>query len=263
MYAVPPQWTRQAARDRIVLSSPVYDNGERCQITMLPTRSSSQPLAAEAIGTFRSLFRTDPLTSYPSPPPKLAKGTSPQGWEYFMIRKLVGGQEGESRTLGVTLLLAKLDNQTATVVGTSKDFLVSRCFGQLAGDAWPGFFYSFGFRNARANLPQWVIRQQLAGDWITATSSVGLQYTFLANGRYRGAGRTRFSSESATTTQAFFGDGSYSIDGNTLVLTADNQRRSTMFFRLEKVSKDSGQTWGDQLCLLDPGAHGEVCYRKE
>jgi hypothetical protein len=80
--------------------SPMYNNGERCQLTMLPMRPSSRSLADDAIGKFREIFRVDPLTSYPSPPPKLASGVSPQGWEYFTIRKLVGGQEGEARTMG-------------------------------------------------------------------------------------------------------------------------------------------------------------------
>jgi hypothetical protein len=116
--------------------------------------------------------------------------------------------------------------------------------------------------------PQWTQqaardRQPLAGDWITATSTVGLRYTFLANGRYKGAVASQHSSATVTTTQAFFGDGTYSTDGNTLVLTGDDQRRSTMFFRVQKVSKDSGQSWGDELCLLKPGATGEVCYRRE
>jgi hypothetical protein len=116
IFTTPDIWTRQDLPDQIVLRSPVYSNGEGCQITALPFRPSFQPLGDEAIGMFRAIFRTDPLMAYPSPPPKLARGTSAQGWEYFTIRKLVGGQEGEARTMGAILLAANLEGQIATIV---------------------------------------------------------------------------------------------------------------------------------------------------
>jgi hypothetical protein len=269
LFTPPQSWTQQTAADRIVLVSPMYDNGERCQLTLLPMRPSSQALPDDAIGTFRQIFGADPLTSYPSPPPRLARGDSPQGWEYFSIRKLVGGQEGEARTIGATLLLANIDGQIATIVGTSKDFLWSKCFGELNGDAWPTFFYGLRFRNAQpAKDAQQAIRQRLAGEWIAATANVGLHYTFLANGRYQGvaAAQNRSSisdTQDLQTTRAYFGDGSYAFDGNTIVLTGDDHRRSAQSFRLEQVSKNSGQSWSEELCLMDPGATGEVCYRKQ
>ena len=269
LYTTPQSWAQQGAADRIVLTSPMYDNGERCQLTLLPMRPSSQSLPDDAIGTFRQLFGVDPLTTYPSPPPRLAQGVSPQGWEYFTIRKLVGGQEGEARTMGATLLLANIDGQIATIIGTSKDFLWSKCFGELSGDAWPTFFYGLRFRNAQPSKDaQQAIRQRLAGEWITATATVGLHYTFLANGRYQGTGavqnRSRISdTQVLETTQAYFGDGSYAFNGNTLVLTGDDHRRTTQLFRLELVSKDSGQSWSEELCLMDPGASGEVRYHKQ
>ena len=269
IFAAPANWTMQQLNDRIVLVSPLYNNGERCQLTMLPIQPSSQPLANDAIDLFRELFKADPLTSYPSPPPLLTRGVSPQGWEYFGIRKLVGGQEGEARTTGVTLLLARLDTQNATIVGTSKDFLFSRCFGQLDGDAWPRFFSSLRFKNVHpSKKAESFIRQRLAGTWLTATGNLGLGYTFLANGRYKTTGVTRYSTPASNeqtleTTQPFFGDGSYSLEGNELVLTGNDHQRSMEFFRLEQVSKDSGRTWGDELCLLDPRSTGEVCYRRE
>jgi hypothetical protein len=270
IYTVPQNWSRQSASDRIVLTSPMYGNGERCQLSMFPLRTSSRPLGDEALDTFRQLFRVEPLMSYPSPAPRLAKGISPQGWEYFTIRKLVGGQEGEARTIGVTLLVAKLDNRIATIVGTSKDFLWSQCFGELKGDLWAGFFANLQFKPALpAEKAQEALRQQMVGSWIAATGTVGLHYGFRADGRFDSGGATRHTTPySATqdlvTTQGFvFGDGSYSFAGNKLVLSRDDQRRFTYFFRLEQVSKDSGQSWKEELCLLDPAASGEVCYHKQ
>jgi hypothetical protein len=268
-YETPPSWTAQQTQQGIVLMSPMYPNGERCQLTLLPMRTTSAPLANEALGLFGQVFRADPLETYPTPPARMARGVSPQGWEYFSMRKLVGGQEGEARAMGATLLVARVDTQLATIIGTSKDFLVSACFGELDGDAWPGFLAGLQFRNGQAsNQVQAGIRQRLAGTWITATGSVGHQYVFLANGRYQGAHasqyRNRISNSTVQeTTNAYFGDGAYSFEGNNLVLTGDDHNRSIMSFRLEQVSKDSGQTWTDELCTLDPGATGEICYRRE
>ena len=271
VYTVPQNWSRQSTSDRIVLTSPMYGNGERCQLSMFPLRASSRSLGDDALDIFRELFRADPLSSYPSPSPRLAKGISPQGWEYFTLRKLVGGQEGEARTTGVTILVVRLDTRVATIIGTSKDFLWSQCFGELKGDTWPTFFSGLQFKaSLPADKAQAVLRQQLVGSWISATATVGLGYDFRADGRYDSSGATRHVSPySATqdlvTTQNFaFGDGSYSFAGNTLILTRDSdQHRFTHFFRLEQVSKDSGQTWKDELCLLDPAASGEVCYHKQ
>jgi len=270
MYTIPDGWARQELPDRITLISPQYSAGDRCQLTLLPMRPSSLPLDQDAIGKFREIFNTDPMTNYPSSWPKMAKGTSAQGWEYFMMRKLVGGQEGEARTTGVTLMVAKLGDQVATIVGTSKDFLWSSCFGELHGDAWPKFFYGLQFKNvAPSGHEPAAIRQRLAGSWSMASGSVGLAYTFQANGRYASTGATQYRSRVSDTTvlqttQGFaFGNGAYSIDGNMLVMKRDDNKRFTCFFRLEQVNKDGGRTWADTLCLLDPGSPGEVCYRRE
>ena len=268
VYTPPPSWSQQTLVDGVVLRSPVYDNGESCQLTLLPWRPSSQPLDVEAIGTFRQIFQTDPLTTYPSPPPTMARGTSPQGWEYFTIKKLVGGQEGEARTRGSILLVARVDSQVATIVGTSKDFMVSQCFGLLRGDVWPRFFYSLQFKNARSPGQELAaIQQRLAGSWILATGSMGMAYTFQANGRYADTMATQYrtrvsGSEVLATTTGFFGDGAYSIDGNRMVMKRDDGKRFEYLFRVEQVSKDSGRTWADRLTLMEPGGTGEFSLRR-
>jgi hypothetical protein len=55
----------------------------------------------------------------------------------------------------------------------------------------------------------------------------------------------------------FFGNGSYSFDGNTLIMTGDDSRRATAQFRLEQESKDFGRSWTDSMCLLSPGSSGK------
>ena len=262
-FTPPAQWSKQELRGQTVLTSPVYQNGERCQITILPMQEAgSARLPDIAIGTFRNTFRADPLASYPSQPSRLATGISPGGWEFFTIHKLVVGQEGDGKGIGTILLTAKAGDRIATIYGISKDFIVSNCFGELVRDVWPGFFYSLMFQGAAPGQQQDLIRQKLAGTWIAATGMVGNRYEFHSDGRYAGAAARRQFSRDSVTTTAFFGDGSYSFDGNQLILTGDDGSRSTFFFRLEFASRDSGATWTDQLCLLSPGMSGEVCYRK-
>lgn len=262
-FTPPAQWSQQELHGQIVLTSPVYQNGERCQIVILPMQEAgSARLPDVAIGTFRNIFRADPLASYPSQPSRLASGISPGGWEFFTIHKLVGGQEGDGKGIGTILLTAKVGGRVAMIYGISKDFIVSNCFGELVRDVWPGFFYSLTFQGVQSGQQQNLIRQKLAGTWIAATGMVGNRYEFHSDGRYAGAAARRQYSRDSVTTTAFFGDGSYSFDGNQLILTGDDGRKSTFFFRLEAASRDSGATWADQLCLLSPGMSGEVCYRK-
>jgi hypothetical protein len=47
-----------------------------------------------------------------------------------------------------------------------------------------------------------------------------------------------------------------------LVLKRDDSMRFAYFFRVEQVSRDSGRTWGDELSLMEPGASGEVSFRR-
>jgi len=63
------------------------------------------------------------------------------------------------------------------------------------------------------------------------------------------------------TTRAFFGNGSYALDSNTMVTARDDHQWSTFFFRIQQASDDGGRTWTDELWLLTPGSFGEVCYR--
>jgi hypothetical protein len=112
--------------------------------------------------------------------------------------------------------------------------------------------------------------RRLAGSWTTVTATVADRYTFAANGRYASAAAamttTRISpTELLQTTNAYFGDGDYTISGSTITLTPDNDRGNPRHghFRVEQLSKDAGATWTDRLCLLLESIGGEVCYNRD
>jgi hypothetical protein len=260
VYTLPDAWARQNAPNAIVLVSPVYQGGEQCQLSLLPMRAATRSLPDDALNIYREVFKAEPLTGDIYPPTQLFRGTSPQGWEYFVVKKPLGPSGGNQ--IGTILMVARVGSDLATVVGTSKEFLVSNCFGQLVRDLWPPFFYSLRFGNVTGPQPdQAALRQRLAGVWIAATATVGLRYEFSANGRYSDAGRSQ--PLGAQTTLTSFGNGSYSFDGNTLIMTGDDKRRTTAQFRLEQQSKDFGRSWTDTMCLLSPGGTGEVCYNRD
>ena len=69
-FAFPQGWSRVDYPD----GGTVYTaqiRGEVCTFSVLPLRPSSGDLMRDAITVFTELYRTDPLTHYPFPDPKL------------------------------------------------------------------------------------------------------------------------------------------------------------------------------------------------
>lgn len=158
--------------------------------------------------------------------------------------------------------------RVAVITSTGKDPEVSMCFGEIVHDEWPPFFFSIRFKNWTPASQDRDMPRRIAGTWTTATASIADRYTFAPNGRYASAAaamnRTRISqTEILQTTNAYFGDGAYAIQGNTITLTADGDRANPKrgWIRLEQDSKD-GATWTDRLCLLLEGI-GDVCYARD
>jgi len=149
VYAAPKGWTRTNYPDGAVYVSPPYPNtGENCQLSIFPMRAGSGDLLRDAIGAFQGLFKSDPMTRAPYPDPKIAKGTSPFGWEYLVLKKEIGGNGyyGETTT-GVIVFVARLGSDVALIVGTSMRPLVSQCFGEAFPDQWPAFFHTLRFKS--------------------------------------------------------------------------------------------------------------------
>ena len=170
------------------------------------------------------------------------------------------------------MFVANLNGTVAVVSGISKPPLVSACFGEAIKDVWPDFFYSLKFRSWTAIDTSNALVQQLAGTWTIATATVADQVTFTADGRYGGVSAAQQYNLAGdgtvlTTTQGYFGDGAYTVRGNSMLMTPDSKSRqpTNALFRVEEETKD-GRTWTPVLYLLRistvDGSEYEVKYKK-
>lgn len=275
-YAVPPGWSRISNPNNpkaATYQSPVYNGGEVCRIAVFPPMPSSGNITDDARKTFAGMMGVDPLANSgpPFPYTTVVRGLSPEGWSYFVIKHSINGRFGEyGRLYGTTTLAVQLGSQTVIIVGTGKDPQVSQCFGELVRDAWPAFFASLHFNTKPSPQQEQAFRSSIVGTWTAVASSMAAgQYTFTAQGRYLSTAAFMQRSPSGANrvleaTSAYFGDGRFSFQGNTLVLTPDNGRGNptSAMIRIEQESKDLGAQlgakWTDRLCLME--GSGEVCY---
>lgn len=278
VYVVPPGWTEKTYPDGIVLSSPVYNTGEKCSMTLFPMRASSGNLQNDATLILFETFKGYQLAASPNAtPPSMIRGISSQGWEYFIVKKFIK-PAGDYAVIMAFTFVAKLGNQLGVIVGSSKDPMVSSCFGELQTDmrnnVWPKFFYSLQFKNWRPQEQEKDIMKRMAGVWVSASATAGDRFAFASNGRFAGAAASQkyfvtSTNELLTETDAFFGDGVYSIRGNQVTLIHDSEKNNpeTGFIRVEQESKDDGRTWLDKLYLLRKsvrdGSEYEVNYDKQ
>jgi hypothetical protein len=240
-------------------------------------RPAGANLLSDAFNTFRDVYKTYELRSQTTRgtpmPSSVVRGTSGQGWDYVVVRKGVAPPGSPESRLGF-VFVAKLNNRLAVISGVSKDPLVSTCFGELAYNAWPRFFYSLRFKTWTPIDQAPALRKKMAGVWTIATGSVADQFTFAANGRYAGASARQSygrisNSEVVTTTQGFFGNGAYTLKENTITLTPDDRSRrpESGLVRVEEESKDDGRSWVEILYLLRTssidGKDYEVRYQKK
>jgi hypothetical protein len=276
VYAVPPTWAAQRHTETVALVSQASSTGEQCIIEMWPMRPATANLIQDAVSGFQQAFngfepRNQSSDGMPIQP-LLIRGTSGAGWDYVIIKQGVG-RHGPYQTLMGSVMAAKLNNSVAIVSTLSKVPLVSSCLGELIADAWPKYFYSLGFKSWVPQDQSDAMKRTLAGTWTSATSTAADQFTFSPNGRYGGASAAQnynllASGVVQTTTQAFFGDGAYSLQGNTIAFTPDDRGRppSAGLLRIEHESKDGGRTWTPVLYLLRistvDGKEYEVRYKK-
>jgi hypothetical protein len=263
VYTPPPGWAGKTYPDGIVLTPSTPISGEPCMMSLWPMRPAGANLQGDVDRLFREIFSTYQLIDRDGRggdmPPIMVRGTSGQGWDYLILRRGISksaGPSGPYAMLQGFVFVARLSNNVAVISGMSKDSLVSACFGELLNNVWPRFFYSLSFKNFSPKDQSVAIRKTMAGVWTAATATAGAQFTFAANGRYADAAArqqyTLTTTELLTTTQAYFGDGSYTLKGNSITLIQDTRKNQPEhgFVRVEEESKDGGATWAPFLYLL-------------
>jgi hypothetical protein len=277
VYSTPAGWTATQYSDGIVLMSPLSVTNERCVVTLWPMRPPGASLLSDANNIFRDVYKTYELrnlTTRGTPmPASLVRGTSGQGWDYVIVRRGIAPPGSPESRLGF-VFVARLSDRLAVISGVSRDPLVSTCMGELASNAWPRFFYSLSFKSWTPTDLASAMRKKIVGVWTAATGTSADQFTFAANGRYGGAAAAQeynriSNTEVLQTTQAFFGNGAYTLKGNAIILTPDDRKNhpETGFIRVEEESKDDGRSWVEALYLLRTsavdGKEYEVRYQKK
>ena len=269
VYAVPNGWTASQAASGIVLTSPKSQSGEVCYIAMSPIAPSSGDLFTDANRVWQQNFSAfgNPVMSTTL----LNRGLSPQGWEYAVVRRGIAARGSiDPSPEGFAMVAAvKLGDRVATVSWYSGGTLTSSCFVDHHAtdfpELWPRFFDALQFRSYGSAAGD-ALAKGLAGFWESIGTSVGggavNQYVFTPVGRYawsgvgqRYMGLSRF--ETAIWTNMAFGDGSYTLHGNTLTLKSDRGQSEVWLIRLEQFSEDGGKAWSDKLYMMRPMS---TCY---
>jgi hypothetical protein len=269
IYTAPMGWTFKQYIDGIVLSSPDHTANERCALSIWPLRTGTNNLWSDANSIFGEVFKAFQTRNDGMTPNSLIRGVAAQGWEYCMIKRSIGLPN--SGTIFGFVFVAKLGSQVASISGMSKDPMVSNCFGLLQTDVWPKFFYSLQFRNYRPSSGG--IIKQITGDWISATANAGSTFTFAPNGRYGDAAASQYynrvsGTEVQQTTTAYFGNGTYTINGNQITLTSDSKKNypEKGYIRVEQESIDDGRNWTEKLYLYRTsgvdGKEYELSYKR-
>jgi len=274
VYAAPTGWQTQRYPDGIVLSAN-GNNGERCLLQIWPTRPAGANLQSDAQAAYQQIFKTYQLVNVSDNGntlgPTIIHGLSGHGWEYVILKDGIrkppmGGQQ--FMTLYGFVFVAKLQGHIGVISGMSKEPLVSACFGESLHDVWPEFFYNLNFKTWTARPDPAILAKSIIGTWTTATASVADQWVFTDSGRYGGASAAATYNGLANgtvlqTTRAYFGDGTYTLNGNLMHLTPDSKSKPPSN-ALVRVEEENGKPilYVMRRSTVD-GSNYEVRYKKQ
>lgn len=218
-FATPAGWSRTDSANEIVLS-----NDGNNKISFLPLMNSSGNLEADAdrilwqlLKGYNSWFANGFTADYGT----FEKGKTIQGLEYFRAyryaKKASDPNDGSAESkLDAVILLVKLGDKVAVIIGSSP--FQTDSYKDSALQAINIILYDLTFKSV-AN--SYNLKNDLLGSWSGASGSVGLAYTFNANGTFNKGGAIQFRTsrdartDNVTTTSYGMTD-SYSLAGNIL-----------------------------------------------
>lgn len=276
-YIVPDKWRTQKEADYIMLAqSQTSDPG--CIILIFPPQQSTGNLQQDAENVFGQMYPGWQFRGAGEKQYDLSKGFTVQGLEYFMLEagmsKLsADGSRYDGFEDGAALVL-KNGNQIVIIAARHTTMLAhTDCVNKY--ETWRRFFNSFTLKNAILSQVKDDPLKRIVGVWnLSSNGAASGEYVFAANGNYQLTGGLGTSSSSRDNyyeyihikTYAFQGDGSYSINGNQLLLKKRGTNSEQAQYRFEQVNH-GGKGWKDRLYLLktDPTLRTkyEVCYEKK
>jgi hypothetical protein len=268
-YIVPAGWSSRAMGDHIRLESP----GGSCVILIFPIQQSAADLQQAAVSVLDTMYkgwqfqRTGPQSF------TLYKGVLPSGQDFFMM------EAGMKKLAADGTRYDGFEDGAAFIVQAPGGYAIvaARHNASLLGhsdcrkyDRWPRFVNSFSVKNAPVTAAG-NDAARIVGRWVMSESGAVGEYLFAANGNYAivGALGSTYKTSDANydylhvKTNAFAGDGSYSIAGKQLLLRRRGGAAEQIAFRFDEVNH-GGAGWSDRLVMRkrDGSGENEVAYER-
>lgn len=222
-FTTPAGWSRSDSAGMITLTS---QDGEK-SLTFLPPMESSGDLARDAERILWQLLKGYETWSGNGFTPDYGmfeKGRTQQGLEYYRAYRYATqkGQDSFTSKIDANILLVKLGGKIAVAIGRSP--FQTDNHNDSATTATDLILYDLRFKSV--NTP-YDLKSEILGHWSTASSTVGLAYTFNANGTFNKGGAISFrTSHDATrdkvTTTSYGMTDRYSLTGNVITQTYKN-----------------------------------------
>ena len=256
-FALPQGWRKETGPNEIVLKAP--DNTS--VISILPMETSSGNLDTDMKTIFWQVFAGWQLDQWNPDHHIYTKGIGPGGWEYLKEEQGIRKEENGNvyQAYGI-VMLAKLGGQVAIIAGSYKEG-TNRLNEVLYAD-WISFFHSLKFKNY-AVPAAYTLQKDMIGSWTAGSSSGVTSYSFAANGHYANGNAFSTSSSYDTyhtleTTTSFAGDGTYTVNGNTLTLVNSHTKKSSTSKIRIFYQKEYGDTWLKKIGMMQTAADGSL-----
>ncbi len=251
-FTAPSGWSRSDASGKIVLT-----RGEST-ITFLPPVASSGDLERDAERIIWQVFKGCDAwyaNGFTADYGVFEKGRTAQGLEYFSVYRYAKKAGDENNGLAqskfdAVLLLVNVGDKVAVAAGRSP--FQSQYYDESAAKALDLILYDLKFKGVTASYD---VKKDLLGSWATASTTVGLAYTFNANGSFnKGAvaefrtSRDRYTDNVTTTSYGL--TETYSLAGN--VMTQNYKRNGQTTKHKVRVyhTKYDKDAWQHKLGFL-------------
>ena len=265
-FTTPAGWSRSDAAGRLTLSK------DEKSVAFLPPMESSGNLERDADRILWQVFKGyGPWSGNGFEPDygTFEKGRTVQGLEYFRAYRYAKRADEDNASaqsrFDAIILLVKLGGKVAVIVGRQP--FQSDYASDSVLNAIDLVLFDLKFKSAGNSYD---LKSELLGSWSAASGSVGLSYTFNANGSFdKGAASQFRTSHDAyrdkVTTTSYGMTESYSVSGNILT---QNYKRTGQVVRYKiriydtKYNKDAWQHKVGFLSVDEPG-RGTMVLKKD